>query len=345
MANSAHTIVVGTPWASASTTFAILDVLASVGRDWEMLHGDPAKQPRFRARLLSCDGQPYPEPNGRMIAPDGSLSEASCTDIVIVPDLHLDPTAPAPAEFAPIADWIKRQHASGALVTSICSGALLLAETGLLDGLEATTHWAYSNVFAQRFPKVRLRRERILVPAGEGHRIITAGGASAWADVLLYLIARIVSAEEARRIAKLYLIEPHGEGQLCYASLTAGRQHTDQLVAKAQTWAAQYYDDPNPVKAMAAIAGMTERSLLRRFRAATGQSPIEYVQTVRLEEAKQLLETTDAQIDAIAAEVGYSEPSSFRSAFRKQVGLNASAYRQKWRAIAGRGTFGQEGSA
>lgn len=326
----------GAPWAGASTMFAILDVLASVGRDWEMLHGSPAKPPRFRAELLSCDGRPYSDPNGRTITPDGSLAGASGVDIVIVPDLHLDPTAPAPTEFRQIADWIGRQHANGALVTSVCSGALLLAETGLLDGIEATTHWAYSKVLVERFPKVRLRRERILVPAGEGHRIITAGGASAWADLMLYLIARIVSAAEARRIAKLYLIEPHAEGQLCYASLTAGRQHTDQLVADAQAWAAHHYDDPNPVKAMAANAGVTERSLLRRFRAAAGQSPIEYVQTLRLEEAKQLLETTGISIEDIAAEVGYSEPSSFRSAFRKQVGLSASGYRKKWRAIIGR---------
>ena len=326
-----ETVVIGLPLASASTTFALLDVLASVGRDWEMLHGTPARPPSFRARLLSLDGAPYDDPNGRRITPEGSLGDAQTPGLVIVPELHLDPAADLPDAVAPIIDWIRHAHEHGALTTSVCSGALLLAEAGLLNGIEATTHWAYSSVFSQRYPQVHMRRERILVPAGEGHRIITAGGASAWGDLLLYLVSRIAGADEARRIAKLYLIEPHAQGQMCYASLTAGRQHTDQLVADAQIWAADNYDQPNPVQTMAHLGKLSPRSFLRRFRQATGQAPLDYVQTLRIEEAKQMLETSDATIDDIAADVGYGEPSSFRATFRKHVGITASAYRKKWR--------------
>lgn len=326
-----ETVVIGLPWASASTTFSILDVFASVGRDWEMLHGSPARPPSFHTRLLSLDGLQYNDPNGRLITPDGSLSDSRQPGLIIIPDLHLDPQAPAPEVFAPIAEWIRHAHERGALVTSVCSGALLLAETGLLNGNEATTHWAYSGILSQRFPRIRMRRERILVPAGEGHRIITAGGASAWADLLLYLITRIVGPDEARRIAKIYLIEPHSEGQMSYASLAACRQHTDHVVADAQAWAAEHYDNHNPVETMAQHSKLSGRNFLRRFRKATGQSPLEYVQTLRVEEAKQMLETSDVVIDDIAAEVGYGEPSSFRAAFRKHVGITASAYRKKWR--------------
>ena len=326
-----ETVVIGLPLASASTTFALLDVLASVGRDWEMLHGTPARPPSFRARLLSLDGAPYDDPNGRRITPEGSLGDAQTPGLVIVPELHLDPAADLPDAVAPIIDWIRHAHANGALTTSVCSGALLLAEAGLLNGIEATTHWAYSSVFSQRYPQVHMRRERILVPAGEGHRIITAGGASAWGDLLLYLVSRIAGADEARRIAKLYLIEPRAQGQMCYASLAAGRQHTDQLVADAQIWAADNYDHPNPVQTMAHLSRLSPRSFLRRFRQATGQAPLDYVQTLRIEEAKQMLETSDATIDDIAADVGYGEPSSFRATFRKHVGITASAYRKKWR--------------
>lgn len=326
-----ETVVVGLPWASASTTFAILDVLSSVGRDWEMLHGAPARPPRFKARLLSLDGSRYQDPNGRWITPEGALQDTPEPGLIIVPDLHLDPHAPAPKTFDPIARWIRHAHGHGALTASVCSGALLLAETGLLDGIEATTHWAYSDIITQRFPRIRMRRERILVPAGDGHRIITAGGASAWGDLLLYLIARTAGTEEARRIAKLYLIEPHAQGQLCYASLAAGRQHTDHVVADAQIWAARHYDHRNPVQAMAQLSQLSTRSFLRRFRKAAGQPPLQYVQTLRVEEAKQMLETSDAAIDDIAADVGYDEPSSFRAAFRKHVGITASAYRKKWR--------------
>jgi AraC-like DNA-binding protein len=129
---------------------------------------------------------------------------------------------------------------------------------------------------------------------------------------MLYLIARFAGTDEARRIAKIYLIDPHLDGQMTYASLTSGRQHEDQLISEAQVWAAQHYDTPSPVAAMAERSGMTERGFHRRFKKATGQAPGDYVQTLRIEEAKQLLETTATPIDEVAAEVGYSEPSSFR---------------------------------
>ncbi len=328
-----RTVVLGCPLAGTSTVYAILDVLASVGRDWEMLHGEARQMPRFSVTLRSIYGLPYKDVNQRTITPDGALVAAPACDLVIVPDLHLDPSSPLPADFAPLSSWIGAAYREGALVTSVCSGALLLAAAGLLDGLEATTHWAVADLMTRCFPEVRLRRERILVPAGAGHRLITAGGASAWTDLLLYLIGRLAGPEEARRIAKIYLLEPHGDGQLCYASLTAGRQHDDQVIAGAQVWAAQHYDVPNPVAQMASRSKLSERGFLRRFRRATGQSPVEYLQTLRVEEAKQMLETTDLSIDRIAAEVGYTEPSSFRAAFRKQVGIPASAYRRKWRAV------------
>jgi transcriptional regulator GlxA family with amidase domain len=321
--------VLGTPRASTSAIFVILDVLSSVGRDWEILHGRGPRAPTFRPLLLSFDGCAYVDPNGFTIQPQGSIAEHPAPDIVIVPDLHLDPVEPLPNSFAPFVDWLRTAHANGATVSSICSGAMLLAQTGLLDGQDATTHWGYYDAISRHFPRVRLRRERILVPAGEGHRVITAGGASAWGDLLLYLIGRIAGQEEARRIARLYLFQPHTEGQLHYASLTAGRQHTDAVIAAAQVWLADNYATPNPVAAMAERSGLSERSFLRRFRRATGQSPVEYVQTLRIEEAKQMLEATDMGLDDIAAEVGYAEPSSFRQVFRKHVGMTASAYRRQ----------------
>ena len=329
-----HTVVIGSRFAGTSVVFSILDVLASVGRDWEMLHGRPAAAPCFRSSLRTPDGAPYWDVNGRRITPDAALDEAPPPDLVIVPDLHVDPAAALPAEFAPLAGWIRAAYDRGAMVTSVCSGAVLLGAAGLLDGHEATTHWGFADMLGRNFPAVKVCRERILVPTGEGHRIVTAGGASAWADLMLYLIGRIAGAEEARRIAKLYLIEPHCEGQLGYASLTAGRQHDDQLVADAQVWAARHYDTPSPVAAMAQRSQLTERSFLRRFKRATGQAPVDYIQTLRVEEAKHLLETTELPIDTVSAEVGYAEPSSFRSAFRKRVGISASAYRRKWQALA-----------
>lgn len=324
-------VVLGLPAAGTSTAFTMLDVLASVGRDWEMLHGDPVRPPVFAASLLSVDGRPYTDPNGRTVIPDGALDDVPCPDLVLVPDLHLDPSDLLPGESGPIDAWLAKAHEGGAIVASVCSGALLVAKSGLLNGLEATTHWGYADLLAQLHPDIRLRRERVIVPAGEGHRIITAGGASAWADLMLYLIARLAGPEEARRIAKIYLLEPHDHGQLCYASLVAGQQHDDKLVADAQVWVGEHYSLPNPVTELVKRSGLSERNFLRRFRRATGQSPTEYIQILRVEEAKQMLETTELAIEQIALEIGYTEPSSLRSAFRKHVGITAREYRRKWK--------------
>lgn len=324
-----RTAVLAMPCVGTSTVFGILDVMGSVGRDWQMLHGTQAGPSAFDAKLLSIDGASYQDVNGRVITPDGALSDFDRPDVVIVPDLHLAPSSPMPDEFGEMSIYIRTAHARGAVITSVCSGSVLLAATGVLNGLEATTHWGFGDFMTREFPDIQLRRERILVPAGEGHRVVTAGGASAWGDLMLYLIGRFAGEEEARRMAKIYLLQPHTEGQLHYASLLAGRQHEDAVVAEAQVWAADNYAVPRPVAAMAKRTGLTERNLLRRFRRATGQSPADYIQTLRIEEAKQMLETSDTPIEEIASEVGYTETSSFRNAFKRHVGMSASAYRKK----------------
>lgn len=327
--NACRTAVVTMPCVGTSTAFCILDTLASAGRDWEMLHGIQPKPPVFDASLLSVDGKPYTDINGRRITPDGALQDYGQPDLVIVPDLHIDPQGPLPEEITPLIPWLVDAYSKGAMITSVCSGALLLAAAGLLNGLDATSHWGFCDVIARRFPEIRMRRERILIPAGEGHRIVTAGGASTWGDLVLYLVGRFAGQEEARRLAKVYLLQPHTEGQLHYASLVAGAQHEDGLIAEAQAWAADNYALAAPVAAMAERFGVKERSLLRRFRKATGQTPVDYIQTLRIEEAKQMLETTDMPIEDIAAEIGYTETSSFRNAFRKYVGMPASTYRKR----------------
>jgi len=325
-----RTVVVGGPVAVTAIVFSILDVLGSVGRAWEDLHGVAPGPARFQVSLRTLDGRRYQDVNGRSVSPDGRLDDGPPPDLIVVPAMVLEPGNPLPDLLKPVATWVARCHADGAVVASVCSGAMVLAASGLLDGRDATTHWAFSEGLARWFPAVKVRRERILVPTGEGHRIITAGGTSAWTDLVLYLIGRFAGETAARQIAKTWLLDPHSVGQLTYASLATGRQHEDRLVSEAQVWAAENYTHPTPVAAMAERSGLTERSLLRRFRRATGLTPVEYVQRLRIEEAKQLLETTKLPIDEIAAEIGYSEPSSFRSAFRKNVGQPASVYRRRW---------------
>lgn len=328
------TAVVATPETGSAGVFIVMDLLASVGRFWEMLHGEE-QVPRFEPRLVTFDGEPYRDFHGVTIQPQAAFADIERPDIVIVPELAIDPWKPLPNSFSVVADWLRRSYEDGAIVASLCSGSVLISETGLLDGEEATSHWGYCDAIKARHPGITMRKERVLVPAGEGHRLITTGGFATWHDLLLYLVGRIAGAEEARRLAKLFLLDWHMDGQLPFAALTVGRKHEDQLVSAAQVWAANNYANPNPVTAMATASGLTERSFHRRFKKATGQSPLEYVQTLRIEEAKQLLETTDDPFDEIAAEVGYAEPSAFRHLFRKLVGITPSAYRRKHRRVEG----------
>lgn len=331
------TAVLATPETGSAGAFIVMDLLASVGQLWETLHGEEPR-PRFLPRLLSPDGKPYRDFHGITIQPHGALSDYPQPDIIIIPEVTSSPWQQLPASTSASFDWIRSAYAGGALVASLCSGSMLLSATGLLDGEEATSHWGYCDAIQSRHPSIRMRKERVLVPAGEGHRLITTGGFSSWHDLMLYLIGRIVSPQEARRVAKLFLLDWHSEGQLPFVALTAGRRHEDKLVSAAQLWAADNYSDPNPVAAMAAQCGLTERSLLRRFRAATGQTPLEYIQTMRIEEAKQWLETSDMPLDDIAAEIGYSEPSAFRHLFRRLVGVTPSAYRRRYVGHAQAGT-------
>ena len=323
------TTVVATPETGSAGIFIIMDLLASVGMMWEMLHGEEPQPARFQPRLVTFDGEPYRDLHGVQITPHGALADFPKPDIVIIPELAIDPWRPVPNSFAPIADWLRDVYGEGATIASLCSGTVLLSESGLLDGKEATSHWGYCDSIKSRHPSIQIRKERVLVPAGDGHRLITTGGFSSWHDLLLYLVGRIAGPEEARRLAKVFLLDWHLDGQLPFAALTVGRKHEDPLVAAAQVWAADNYANANPVAAMAAESGLSERSFLRRFKKATGQSPLEYIQTLRIEEAKQLLETSQEPLDAIAAEVGYSEASAFRHLFRKLVGVTASAYRRK----------------
>jgi len=226
--------------------------------------------------------------------------------------------------------WLKECYAAGATIATACSGALLLAEAGLLDDQEATTHWAYCDVLRRRYPAVKVRAERALVIAGEGQRLVMAGGGTSWLDLALYLIARAVGVDAAMQVARLNLVDWHAIGQQPFARLARSRQVDDAVIARCQTWIAEHYHEPSPVTAMVRLSGLAERSFKRRFQHATGMSPLEYVHTLRLEEAKQMLEAGNEPIEAIANEVGYEDAGFFSRLFRRNVNLTPAQYRKRF---------------
>ncbi len=314
--------------------YCLHELFGLVGRTWQPITGEPeAASCHFAPRLVSVTGEPAASPAGPMIAVEAPLHAPPAPDIVIVTDLGLPVGYDPRGKWGEEAAWLRRMHRQGAVVGSICSGSLFLAETGLLDGIEATTHWAVAPIFRDYYPSVKLRPERILCPAGEEHRIVTAGGASTWSELGLYLVARFAGETEARWLSKVFVIGDKSDGQLPFAAMARPRQHEDAAVARAQIWIADNYTIENPVARMAKVAGLPDRTFSRRFSKATGYGPVEYVQALRLEEAKQMLETTDAAVDAVASAVGYADPVFFRRIFKRRVGITPARYRQRFAGL------------
>jgi transcriptional regulator GlxA family with amidase domain len=212
--------------------------------------------------------------------------------------------------------------------------ALVLAEAGLLEGQQATTHWSDAPLFRRLYPNVTLHEERILVQTSVDHSIVCSGGASSWQDLALLLIARHAGTQEAIRISKLFLYQWHRDGQLPYASMVANVDHGDTAILNCQTWLAENYERADIVTELARQSGLPKRTFDRRFRAATDYSPLAYIQALRIEEAKQLLETGSATIEAVAREVGYEDMASFRRLFRRLAGMAPGDYRRKFQVPA-----------
>lgn len=325
--------LVAVPEASPGVLYSFFEVLGAAGTAWQTLTGEPGSARRITPRIFAEQALPLPTRIGVTITPDAAFEDSGPLDVVIVPDLAVDPDRPLAGRWPAAVEWIRRQHAGGAVICSVCTGSLLLAEAGLLDGLEATTHWSACPLFAAHYPDVRLHPERILVPTGHEHRVVTGGGYGAWAELALYLVARFSGHQEAVRIAKIFVLGDRSDGQLPFASMIRPHRHGDAAVERCQAWVALHYDTPRPVARMITESGLSPRTFKRRFRAATGYSAQEYVQTLRVEEAKHLLETTTLATDEIAAQVGYRDPASFRRIFRQLTGVTPARYRRRFSAI------------
>lgn len=314
------------PWVA----IGIHDAFWAVGTLWNRVMGE-AESPRFCPEIVAATREPLMTGTGIRLEPHRTFTEAAHTDIVFVPSLLISSGAQFGRENPQLIDWVRRAHAAGAHVVSACSGAYLLAEAGLLDNREATTHWAFAAAMKAEYPKVRWLADRILVSASDDHRIVTAGGATSWMDLVLYLVGAFASPEDARRLAKMSLFDWHHDGQNPYSRLTTRLQAKDKLIQECQTWLAENYAAGDPVASMIRVSGLSRRTFNRRFKAATGITPLDYVQRLRIEEAKQMLETTDQPVESVACEVGYGDTVSFRRLFKRLVADTPAVYRRRKR--------------
>lgn len=322
--------IIAFPEATASTVYGMYDLLLSAGRDWPLIVSGRAGPSPFQARVVARSTAPFDAANGVRIGPQGAYADVDTPRIVCIPEVAVPPGESLDGRFDVEIEWLRRWYGDGATIATACSGAMLLALAGLLDGQDATTHWAYCDTLRSRFPGVRVHPRRTLVASGEGQRLVMAGGGASWLDVVLYLVARFIDVETAMQAARINLIEWHEVGQQPFARLARSRQVEDAVIARCQVWIASHYRESAPVAAMVQLSGLAERSFKRRFQAATGMAPLEYVHTLRLEEAKHLLETSDEPVEAIANEVGYEDAGFFSRLFRRQVNLTPAQYRRRF---------------
>lgn len=230
---------------------------------------------------------------------------------------------------APIAQWLRDQHGAGAALGSICKGAFLLAETGLLSGRTVTTHWTYEAEFQERFPTVRVDTDRLLIDDGD---LLTAGGAMAWTDLALRLVERFLGAAAMLETARALLIDPPGREQSYYSSFAPKLNHGDAAVLAVQQWLYETGGQDLSLPTLVERSGLEKRTFLRRFQKATGLTTTEYGQRLRVGRAREMLQQGTLSADQVAWEVGYGDPGAFRKVFVRIVGLSPAEYRRRFRA-------------
>jgi len=275
-------------------------------------------------RIASLDGAPVAGYGGHLISPHCSLDQARDSDVVLVPPIFNDIEQTLAAETA-LVSWLKASSKTSALLASTCTGAFLLAEAGILDGRRVTTNPAFSALFAKRYPSVRLAVEERLI---DDTRVICAGATTAYLNLAIHVIDRLAGHDLAVATAKALSMDRHPESQRPYFLFIAPKDHGDVKVLELQGWIESHHASAIEIGDMIEVAGMSVRNLNRRFLAATGLSPRDYLRRVRIEAAKRLLEGPAASIERIAESVGYGDARAFGAV----TGISPGLYRQKFRA-------------
>ncbi len=270
------------------------------------------------SRTVTCAG-------GMKLHCDAVASDVRRSDLVVIPALDPDVLEHLSMN-REVVPWLRRMYQAGADVASVCTGAFLVGEAGLLDGRAATTHWAFQELLARRHPRTEVLPQAILVDQG---RVLTSGGATSFLNLALHIIERAFGSEVARASSKMFLIDVNKAPQSAYAMFSPQKLHDDREVLRAQSLIEQHPEHVHRVGRLAREVGMSVRSLTRRFRRSTGNSPNEYIQRVKVEAAKRALES-GARVSAVANVVGYADAVAFRRLFARVTGLTPADYRARY---------------
>lgn len=312
-----------------STSLGPIEVFHAAGRLWNGLQGEPA-QPRFRVRTASIDGRPVSCTYGVSLAPQVAIAEIERTDLVLV-------GAPSPALLESAAydprllDWLRRMHGGGAQIAGVCSGVAYLAQAGLLDGRRATTHWAIATLMQRRFPAAHWQPEKFVT---EDHGLYCGGGVYSSIDLSLYLVEKFCGRAVALEAARALLVSMPRTSQASYATVPLSRPHADERVRRAEELLQQRMQEGLTADDLAALVDMSPRTLVRRFKQATGVLPGAYLQQLRIAAARELLEGSTQSIQAIATRVGYDDQAHFRALFKRVTGVTPADYRRRFGPIA-----------
>lgn len=289
----------------------------------------PDAEAPFETILVGIGGETDLYGGAFQVRPHTTLAKNPQADLIVIPAMPGNFLQEIKLNRAYL-PWIQEQYHKGAEVASLCVGAFLLASTGLLDGKNCTTHWSAADEFRKMFPKVNLLSEKIIT---DENRLYTSGGAYSFLNLLLYLVEKYVGREVAIQCAKHFEIDVDRYDQSHFVIFSGQKDHEDEPVLNAQKYIERNVAEKISVEALADMFAISRRNFIRRFKKATHNTPLEYIQRAKVEAAKKRLESSNGSINEVMYEVGYSDGKAFRNLFRKVTGLTPNEYRSKYNRI------------
>lgn len=309
-----------------TSVLGIMDILNYSKAFRDQLMPQNAHQKTFEVILASAEPSLSVNCNGYELICHTQLDQVEKADLIVVP-AAVGNMATLVASYPNLINWIKKQHELGAAVCSTCTGAFFVAATGLLDGKEATTSWFASEYFKQMFPAVKLLDEKIIVDNGN---IVTGGATLSFMNICIYLIEKYYGSVLGNYCAKMFLVDKGKSSQQSYSIFSVQKVHQDEDILKAQSFIEKNVTDKLSVSQVSEVVLLSERTFIRRFKAATGNLPSEYIQRVKVEHAKKLLEGGNENIKEISYSTGYEDINYFRDVFKKYTGLTPQQYKKMY---------------
>jgi transcriptional regulator GlxA family with amidase domain len=311
-----------------STIASPMDMFLQAGVMWNVTMGK-RPDPEFEVKIVTSDGQPVMALNQVPVVPACSMHDIRDVDLIIIPSQGFFFDLQSEAHIARV-DWLRKWSKNGADLASVCTGAFTLAATGLLDGKSATTHWGMARQFKKTYPEVKLRTDLMVTDEGN---LFCGGGITADLNLSLYLIRKFCGREIALQSARCTMADLDRISQAPFSVFVPEKNHSDRGILKAQDWIEENYQNNVNLRELAERTGVSLRQFNRRFRSATGETGIKYLQLVRIEAAKMALINTDQSFEDISRNAGYENVSFFRRVFKSNTSVTPVVYRQRFSQI------------